>query len=141
MKKAQGNHAGIRADKWLWAARLFKTRSLAMQAINGGKVHLNGSRIKPAHKLAPGDQLTIRKGAYTFAITIAGLSLQRGPAEVARSLYCESQDSQQQRQQLREEQRLQGKAGARHERRPDKRARRQIHRFKTGQPDSFRPDE
>ncbi|MCG6900035.1 MAG: RNA-binding S4 domain-containing protein, partial [Gammaproteobacteria bacterium] len=54
MKKPQDNHAAIRADKWLWAARFFKTRSLAMAAINGGKVHLNGSRIKPAHKLGIG---------------------------------------------------------------------------------------
>jgi ribosome-associated heat shock protein Hsp15 len=133
MKKPQDNHAAIRADKWLWAARFFKTRSLAMAAINGGKVHLNGSRIKPAHKLGIGDQLTIRKGPYTFAITVAGLSLQRGPAEVARSLYSESQESQQQRQRIREQQQLLGKLAHRHERRPDKRERRQIHQFKNRQ--------
>jgi ribosome-associated heat shock protein Hsp15 len=130
MKKVQDDHAGIRADKWLWAARFFKSRSLAMVAINGGKVHLNGARIKPAHKLGIGDQLTIRKGPYTFAVTVAGLSLQRGPAVVAARLYCESQQSQQQRQQLSEEQKMQGKTPGRHERRPDKRERRQIHQFK-----------
>ncbi|MGB5179888.1 MAG: S4 domain-containing protein [Gammaproteobacteria bacterium] len=140
MKKVEHNHAGIRADKWLWAARFFKTRSLATQAINGGKVHLNGARIKPAHKLAIGDQLTVRKGVYSFTITVAGLSLQRGPAEVARSLYRESQDSQQQRQQLHEQLKLQGKT-ARHERRPDKRARRQIHQFMSSQSDEYRPDD
>ena len=133
MKKVPGQTAGVRADKWLWAARFFKTRSLAIAAINGGKVHLNGARIKPAHKLAIGDQLAIRKGIYTFAIKVARLSLQRGPAEVARALYSESQESQQQRQQLQEQQRLLGKTAARHEGRPDKRARRQIHRFKTDQ--------
>jgi len=133
MKKVQDNTAGIRADKWLWAARFFKTRSLAMEAVNGGKVHLNGARIKPARKLFIGDQLTIRKDVYTFAITVAGLSLQRGPAEMARALYSETQESQQQRQQLREQQKLQGRATPGHERRPDKRARRQIHRFKTDQ--------
>jgi ribosome-associated heat shock protein Hsp15 len=131
MKNAQDSQAGVRADKWLWAARFFKSRSLAMVAINGGKVHLNGVRIKPAHKLAIGDQLTIRKGPCTFAITVAGLSQQRGPAVVAASLYCESQQSQQQRQQLREEQKMQGKTPGKHERRPDKRERRQIHQFKS----------
>jgi ribosome-associated heat shock protein Hsp15 len=122
----------VRADKWLWAARFFKTRSLAMEAINGGKVHLNGGRIKPARKLALGDTLTVRKGRYTFTVTIQGLSLQRGPAEVARTLYSESKESRLLRQQLREEQAMQGKPAG-HERRPDKRARRQIHRFKTEQ--------
>lgn len=125
--------ATMRVDKWLWAARFFKTRSLAMAAVNGGKVHVNGARIKPARKLVVGDQLTIRKGIYTFAITVAGLSLQRGPAEVARSLYCESQDSELQRQQLREQQKLSGNAATGHQRRPDKRARRQIHQFKIRQ--------
>ena len=133
MEKARDKNAGVRADKWLWAARFFKTRSLATVAINGGKVHLNGARVKPAHKLAVGDQLTISKGLYTFAITVADLSQRRGPAEVARTLYSESEESQQQRQQLQKQQRLLGKTTARHEGRPDKRARRQIHRFKTRQ--------
>jgi ribosome-associated heat shock protein Hsp15 len=123
-------NAGIRADKWLWAARFFKTRSLAMAAINGGKVQLNGARIKPARRLDIGDQLTIRKGPYLFMITVAGLSLQRGPAEVARGLYRESRESLQQRQRVREQQQLQGKPAGRHEGRPDKRQRRQIHQFK-----------
>ena len=133
MKNAQDNISGIRADTWLWAARFFKTRSLAIAAINGGKVHLNGARVKPAHRLAIGDQLAIRKGIYTFAITVTGLSSQRGPYEVARALYRESEESQKQRQQLQEEQRLLGKTVARHEGRPDKRARRKIHQFKTSQ--------
>ena len=124
--------SAVRADKWLWAARFFKTRSLAMEAINGGKVHHNGVRIKPARKLVIGDTLVIRKGRYTFSVTIQGLSLQRGPAETAQTLYSESDESRSLRQKLREEQVLQGKP-ARHERRPDKRARRQIHRFKMEQ--------
>ena len=124
----------VRADKWLWAARFFKTRSLAMEAINGGKVHLNGVRIKPARKLVAGDVLAIRKGVYTFVVTIETLSMQRGPAETARALYAETEESKQQRQTLREEQAMLGKS-VKHERRPDKRARRQIHRFKTSQSD------
>ena len=95
-------------------------------------MHLNGVRIKPARKLGIGDTLAIRKGRYTFTVTIEGLSQQRGPAETARTLYSESDESRSLRQQLRDEQAMQGKP-ARHERRPDKRARRQIHRFKMEQ--------
>jgi len=129
---APGNTLPVRADKWLWAARFYKTRSLAMEAINGGKVHLNGDRIKPARKLVVGDHLTVQKGIYTFAITVAGLSLQRGPAEVARTLYSESDESRQARQALKETQKLQGDSSQR-QGRPDKRARRQIHQFRTRQ--------
>ena len=132
MTDRKADLSAVRADKWLWAARFFKTRSLAMEAINGGKVHLNGVRIKPARKLGIGDILAIRKGCYTFTVTIEGLSLQRGPAETARTLYSESDESRSLRQQLREEQAMQGKPAG-HERRPDKRARRQIHRFKMEQ--------
>jgi len=129
---APGNIPHVRADKWLWAARFYKTRSLAMEAINGGKVHLNGDRIKPARKLVVGDHLTVQKGIYSFAITVAGLSLQRGPAEVARTLYSESDESRQARQALKETQKLQGDSSQR-QGRPDKRARRQIHQFRTRQ--------
>ena len=129
---APGNIPPVRADKWLWAARFYKTRSLAMEAINGGKVHLNGDRIKPARKLIVGDRLTIQKGIYTFAITIAGLSLRRGSAEVAQTLYSESDESRQARQALQEERKLQGDSAQR-QGRPDKRARRQIHQFRTRQ--------
>jgi len=127
-----GDTLPVRADKWLWAARFYKTRSLAMEAINGGKVRLNGDRIKPARKLVVGDHLTVQKGIYTFAITVAGLSLQRGPAEVARTLYSESDESRQARQALQEARKLQGDSSQR-QGRPDKRARRQIHQFRTRQ--------
>ena len=129
---APGDTPPVRADKWLWAARFYKTRSLAMEAINGGKVHLNGDRIKPARKLVVGDCLTIQKGIYSFAITVAGLSLRRGPAEVARTLYSESDESRQARQALQEARKLQGDSSQR-QGRPDKRARRQIHQFRTRQ--------
>ncbi len=126
----QGCLLPVRADKWLWAARFYKTRSLAMAAINGGKVHLNGERIKPAHKLAVGDGLTVQKGEYSFVITIEALSLQRGPAVIARTLYSESAASRQARAALREVRKLQGDGGTQRQGRPDKRARRQIHQFK-----------
>lgn len=104
-----------------------------MAAINGGKVHLNGERIKPARKLVVGDRLTVQKGIYTFAITVAGLSLQRGPADVAQALYSESDESRQVRRTLNETRKLQGDAGRQRQGRPDKRARRQIHKFRTQQ--------
>ncbi len=130
MKKAPENITGVRADKWLWAARFYKTRALAMQAVNGGKVHVNGGRIKPARRLAAGDRLAIQKGPYTFNVTVEGLSLQRGSAEMAHALYSESEASLQARLQLQQERKLQSGAGRQRERRPDKRARRQIHQFK-----------
>jgi ribosome-associated heat shock protein Hsp15 len=120
----------FRADKWLWAARFYKTRSLAMQAINGGKVHVNGERIKPARRLVAGDRLTVQKGPYRLVITVERLTLQRGPAEQARELYSESEQSRQERHALSMERRLQGHVPGRRERRPDKHARRQLREMK-----------
>ena len=78
--------SAVRIDKWLWAARFFKTRSAAQQAIEGGKVKLNGERTKPAKDLKPGDRLEISIGAYEWSITVVQLSAQRGPATIARQL-------------------------------------------------------
>ena len=131
MKQRQSaDIVSVRADKWLWAARFYKTRSLAMEAINGGKVHLDGERIKPARKLVIGDCLKVQKGEYAFAFTVVGLSLQRGPAELARALYNESDESKQLREELKQARKLQGESG-RQQGRPDKRTRRKIHQFKT----------
>ena len=82
-----------RIDKWLWAARFFKTRSVAQQAIDGGTVKLNGERTKPAKDLKPGDELVITIGAYEWTVRVVQLSSQRGPAPVARTLYEESEES------------------------------------------------
>ncbi|MDH3527397.1 MAG: RNA-binding S4 domain-containing protein [Gammaproteobacteria bacterium] len=120
----------VRADKWLWAARFYKTRALAIQAITGGKVHLNGGRIKPAHRLNPGDTLTIRKGPYTFSIRVERLATQRRPAEEARTLYSESEESAAERHALYRQRKLEGHSVHQHERRPDKRTRRRIRQFK-----------
>ena len=84
----------VRIDKWLWAARFFKTRSAAQQAIEGGKVKLNDERTKPAKELRPGDRLLIQIGGYEWAIRVLQLSDKRGPATVARTLYEESEESQ-----------------------------------------------
>jgi len=119
----------VRLDKWLWAARFFKTRGLASEAINGGHVHLNGSRPKPSRTLVPGDELVISKGQESFHITVLALSSRRGPATVAQQLYQESEESVQQREQQREQRRLEAAAEPQHNRRPDKKGRRKIIRF------------
>ncbi len=130
MKASPGDSVSMRLDKWLWAARFFKTRALATAAISGGKVHVNGERVKPARRISPGEILTVQKGPYRFSITVAGLSAQRRPAEEARTLYTESDASVAARLSLHDERRLQGHNGRQPERRPDKRTRRLIHKFK-----------
>ena len=91
--------ATMRIDKWLWAARFFKTRSLALAAIENGRVKLDGQRVKPAREVRPGDRLAIRIGEHEWLLTIRGLSMQRGPAPVAQRLYEEDADSHARRQQ------------------------------------------
>jgi ribosome-associated heat shock protein Hsp15 len=120
----------MRADKWLWAARFYKTRPLATAAINGGVVHVNGERVKPAKPLSPGDALTIQKGPYTFSIVVLKLARQRRPAVEARTLYTESEESQLKRHALYEQNKLEGQCTGPMSRRPDKKTRRLIHRFK-----------
>ncbi len=121
--------AKARLDKWLWAARFFKTRTLAVEAIAGGKVHLNSNRVKPGHGIAIGDQLRIRKGPYEFIVQVKELSTRRGPAPVAAMLYEETPESRATRDQLAELHRLSVLAAPHAERRPNKKQRRQITRF------------
>ena len=118
--------APVRIDKWLWAARFFKTRSLAKQAIEGGKVEIDGQRAKPSRPTHVGDRLTIRRGEETFVLDVAALSEQRGPASVAQTLYRETEDSRSAREALRERRRLEGAGYAKPPGKPDKRARRLI---------------
>lgn len=119
----------IRVDKWLWAARFFKTRSLAAKAVSGGHVHLNGSRVKPARGLAVGDSLVIRRGHLEFTVKVVALSDRRGPATVARTLYEETQESINRREAEREERRLIKAPASKPSSRPDKRDRRRIRKF------------
>lgn len=119
----------VRIDKWLWAARFFKTRSLASEAVDGGKVHVNGERVKAARAIKAGDRLEIRRGQEEFVVVVRVLSEQRGPATAAQTLYEETPDSAARRQALAEQQRALAAAMPRYEGRPDKRSRRAIARF------------
>ncbi|HSM68948.1 MAG TPA: S4 domain-containing protein [Xanthomonadales bacterium] len=120
----------VRIDKWLWAARFFKTRGLARTAVQGGKVRLNGARVKPSRTLATGDKLRIQRGLEELTITVELLSDRRGPAAEAQGLYTESEDSRRLREQQAEQRALQRAERAGRDRRPDKRQRRQIIRFR-----------
>ena len=114
----------VRLDVWLWAARFFKTRSLAKQAIEGGKVAVNELPAKPSRGLHAGDRLGVRRGEETFVVDVVALSEQRGPATVAQALYRETDQSRAAREALREQRRMQGSAAP--ATKPDKRARRLI---------------
>ena len=122
---------GVRIDKWLWAARFYKTRALATDAVAGGHVHLNGTRVKPAKDVHVGDQLQMRIGTTEWTVDIAALADKRGPAKVAVGLYEETAESRE----ARERQALQRKLappplGADLGARPTKQARRRLDEFR-----------
>lgn len=121
---SQASGAGQRIDKWLWAARFFKTRSLAAEAVSGGKVHLNGQRVKPARSLQVGDELEIRRGEEHFVVVVQGLNEQRRPAVEAQQLYAETPESEARRTQEAEQRRLHRLAQIDAGKRPNKRDRR-----------------
>ena len=117
-----------RADVWLWAARFFKTRSLAKQAIDGGRIDVNGTGCKPAKALHVGDRLKIGRGEERLEVEVLALSDRRGPASVAQTLYRETDASRTAREAAREQHRLMGASGP--PKRPDKQARRELQRLK-----------
>src|SRR5688500_4260986 len=96
----------VRIDKWLWAARFCKTRPQATEAVDGGKVEVNGARAKPAKEVKVGDELRIRLGPYEHLVVVRGLSDKRGPATVAQTLYEETPESIAVREKLREDHRM-----------------------------------
>ncbi|WP_119393464.1 RNA-binding S4 domain-containing protein [Salinibius halmophilus] len=122
----------VRIDKWLWAARFFKTRSLAKTALEGGHVHYNGQRAKPSRNVEVGGKLRIRKGQQTFEIEILALSEQRGPAPVAQALYSETPESVAERQRQAELRKLAKAADATPQQKPNKKQRRNIRAMKHG---------
>ena len=119
----------VRIDKWLWAARFFRTRGLAREAIKGGKVQVDGQRVKPGRTVSEGDRLTIRRGDEEFDITVTDLGDRRLSAPLAREKYVEDPDSVSRREAAAEKKSLQREAHGERPRRPDKRQRRQIIRF------------
>jgi ribosome-associated heat shock protein Hsp15 len=124
------NPQRLRIDKWLWAARFFKTRSLAKAAIEGGKVQLDGQRVKVSKEIAVGDQLQIRQGWDIKVIDVLAVSGQRRGAPEAQLLYRETQDSVERREAEAEARKAAGGMIDRPANRPNKKQRRQIHRFK-----------
>ncbi|WP_337245052.1 RNA-binding S4 domain-containing protein [Luteimonas sp. gir] len=128
MNQAPGSSAAdsVRLDLWLWAARFFKTRALAKQAIETGKVDVGGQRAKPARAVRLGDPLRVARGEEVFEVVVAGLSDTRGPASVAQALYTESEVSRAARLARVAEQRAQRAGYRAPEHKPDKRARRLI---------------
>ena len=120
----------VRLDRWLWAARFFKTRALAAEAVNGGKVHLAGQRVKAARAVRIGDCYEVQRGFERFEIVVTALALRRGSASDAQLLYRETEASGERRDQEREQRRLAAMARPRTEGRPSKQQRRQIHRFR-----------
>jgi len=120
----------VRIDKWLWAARFFKTRSAATEAVTGGRVHVNGARVKPSRDVQIGDTVQIRIGQLGWVVLVRGLSDKRGPAKVAATLYEETPESLAEREQRRLELRLSKPIGADLGARPTKQDRRRIERLK-----------
>jgi ribosome-associated heat shock protein Hsp15 len=126
---SEAGKGAVRIDRWLWAARFFRTRAAAQAAIRGGHVHVNGTRVKPSRDVQAGDRLTIARGPERFDIEIRGVTARRGPAKMAAELYDESPDSIARREAERAERALQRSIVTGPDRRPDKRDRRRIVQF------------
>lgn len=126
MSVPESSVPGVRLDVWLWAARFFKTRALAKQAIEGGKVEVQGQGAKASRLVRIGERLRVRRGEDVFEVEVLGTSAQRGPAPVAQALYAESDASREQRLRLAAERRAANAGYRAPAGKPDKRARRLI---------------
>jgi ribosome-associated heat shock protein Hsp15 len=120
----------LRIDRWLFAVRLFKSRSLAAAAVSGGKVHLNGERVKPAHSVRPGDRVSLMRGAVDFDCEVTALPGRRGPAREAILCYRESPESIARRAAFAERMRLSAAFAPRPEGRPEKHERHALRRIR-----------
>ena len=119
----------VRIDKWLWAARFFKTRSMATDAVDGGKVRLNGERVKPARGVKPGDMLEIDNGSTEWEVQVRDLADKRGSATIAQTLYEETERSIAEREKKAEQRKFFREPGEAIKGRPTKRDRRLIDKF------------
>jgi ribosome-associated heat shock protein Hsp15 len=118
-----------RIDKWLWCARFYKSRALASDAVAGGRVHLNGERVKPAHSVRAGDQIEITRGSESWTIRVLAIPVRRDSASAAARCYEEAADSIARREAGRAQRRLVGGAPPRPPAKPDKRSRRALLRL------------
>ena len=135
MSKQANSELKVRIDKWLWAARFFKTRTLAKEAVDGGKVQYNGQRCKPGKTVDVGAELSIRQGFLDKVVVVIALSDRRQNATLAQALYDETEQSKALREQKLAERRAERESLPVPFRRPNKRDRRLIHRFKEKQSD------
>ncbi|MEE9326998.1 MAG: S4 domain-containing protein [Cocleimonas sp.] len=124
------NIESVRLDKWLWAARFFKTRKNASEAISGGKVHLNGVRVKPSRAVKLNDILNITRDSFKYDITVLGLNDKRRPAKEAQLLYTENEDSIRRRELERELRKLNSASVQQSDKKPNKKERRQIDKWR-----------
>ena len=122
----------VRLDRWLWAARFFKTRAISAAAIAGGKVHVNGTRAKPAKQIRIGDGLRVRVGPYEWLVTVRALSERRGPVAAAQALYEESPEGRAARERLAEQHKIAPAPTYEGKGRPTKRERRELQRLEDG---------
>lgn len=132
-RSAEGSGVRVRLDKWLWAARFFKTRTLAAEAVSGGKVRVGGQRAKPAHAVRVGEFLRVQRGPDEFLVEVKALGDRRGPAKDAALLYEETDESRLRRERSAEQRRIMGQiASPQPDGRPTKQDRRRIVRFTRG---------
>ena len=130
---AEGQEGGgqtLRIDRWLWCTRLFKSRSIAAEAVAGGKVHVNGRRVKPAQALRVGDRVTITRTGFEFECEVLKLPDRRGSAPLAQACYAETEQARAAREKFGEQSRLAAAFAPRSLERPDKHARRELRRLR-----------
>lgn len=123
-----------RVDRWLWTARFFKTRGTATEAVLGGRVHVNGSRVKPSKEIRPGDTLEITRGTVRWTVVVRGVAECRGPASLAAGLYAETEESREAREKRALERRFARALGEGLGERPTKRARRRLEALRRSRP-------
>src|SRR5262245_50864765 len=129
----EGNEGGgltLRIDRWLWCTRLFKSRTIAADAVSGGKVHINGRRVKPAHALRVGDRVSITRSGFEFECEVLQLPERRGSAPLAQACYAETEQGRAARERFGEQARLAAAFTPRSVERPDKHTRRELRRLR-----------